>query len=30
VLKRRMKEYPLMKKPRGTLRKRLLRKERVA
>ena len=30
VLKRRMKEYPLMKKPRGTLRKRLLRKERAA
>jgi hypothetical protein len=25
-----MKEYPLMKKPRGTLRKRLLRKERAA
>ena len=30
VLNRRMKEYPLMKKPRGTLRKRLLRKERAA
>jgi hypothetical protein len=30
VLKRRMKEYDLMKKPRKTLRKRLLRKKRAA
>jgi hypothetical protein len=30
VIKRRMKEYPLMTKPRSTLRKRLLRKERAA
>jgi Transposase DDE domain len=30
VIKRRMKEYPLMKKPRPTLRKRLLRKKRAA
>jgi hypothetical protein len=30
VLKRRMKEYPLMTKPRPTLRKRLLRKKRRA
>jgi Transposase DDE domain len=30
VLKRRMKEYPLMKKPRHVLRKALLRKKRAA
>ena len=30
VLKRRMKEYPLMTKPRDVLRKRLLRKKHVA
>ena len=30
VIKRRMKEYPLMTKRRSTLRKRLLRKERAA
>jgi hypothetical protein len=30
VLKRRMKEYTLMKKPRHELRKALLRKKRAA
>ena len=30
VLKRRMKKYPLMKKPRDTLRKALVRKKHAA